>query len=259
VVPSTEPSAEAHPPTSQERSRILIVEDDVSLRTMLETILDDEGFEVEGHSSGEVALERLDSLDPDLIVADVGLPGMDGFDLVRAVRERSTVAVVMLTARTDSADVVAGLGAGADDYVVKPFVVEELLARIRANLRRAPGGPEPLGVISVGELRVDPRTGEVSVRGEPVHLTRTELRVLMVLAAADGAIVSREQLLARVWRYDYLGDSRMVDAQIRRLRLKIERDPAAPEILLTVRGAGYRVVAPSSATEDSSAGATSET
>ncbi len=225
-----------------ERSRILLVEDDPALRNMLETILDDEGFECEGLSSGESALERLDSFDPDLVVADVGLPGMDGFDLVRAVRERSAVAVVMLTARADSADVVTGLEAGSDDYVVKPFVVEELMARIRANLRRAPGG-EQADTISQGDLHVEPRSGVVTVRGDRVLLTRTELRVLVALLSAAGDVVSREQLLARVWRYDYLGDSRMVDAQIRRLRLKIEVDPSRPRIIETVRGVGYRSAA----------------
>lgn len=228
-----------------------MVEDDPALRTMLETILVDEGFDVEGLASGEAALERLDSLDPDLILADIGLPGMDGFEMVRAVRERSAIAVVMLTARTDSSDVVAGLEVGADDYVVKPFVVDELVARIRANLRRAPGGPEQLGSASIGEVQIEPRSGQVTVRGELVHLTRTELRVLLALAAADGDVVSREQLLARVWRYDYLGDSRMVDAQIRRLRLKIERDPSSPDILLTVRGAGYRLVGTRSGSTES--------
>ncbi len=252
-MPETRSTVHASRSTSQQ-SRILIVEDETSLRTMLETILHDEGFEVEGHHTGEAALERLDAFDPDLILVDIGLPGMDGFDLVRAVRERSSIAVVMLTARTDSADVVAGLEVGADDYVAKPFVVEELLARIRANLRRAPGSAEPLGVFSIGELLIEPRSGEVTVRGEPVHLTRTELRVLVALVSAGGDIVSREQLLAKVWRYDYLGDSRMVDAQIRRLRLKIEEDPAEPKVLLTVRGAGYRVAG----ADPTSAGAISD-
>jgi two-component system, OmpR family, response regulator MtrA len=221
---------------------VLLIEDDADLRALLTVLLEDEGHQVEGHSTGEAALARLDVVDPDIVVVDVGLPGMSGFDVVAAVRQRSDIAVLILTARTDSADVVTGLEAGADDYVTKPFVVDELMARIKAHMRRTPTSDDGSADVVVGDLRIRPRTGEVRLADEPLHLTRTELRVLQALAAADGDIVSREQLLARVWNYDYLGDSRMVDAQIRRIRLKIEADPAAPQMLLTVRGAGYRLV-----------------
>ena len=228
----------------QSRRTVMLIEDDTDLRTTLSMILDDEGMTVEGHSTGESALERMDSLDPDLLLVDLGLPGMSGFDVVSAVRERSDVPVVILTARADSADVVAGLESGADDYVTKPFVVRELIARLRAHLRRAPSSPDDVGEVHVGELHLRPRSGEATIRGEAVHLTKTELRVLLALAAAGGDVVSREQLLSRVWHYDYLGDSRMVDAQVRRIRLKIEVDPTDPQLLVTVRGAGYRLAAP---------------
>jgi len=228
--------------TVELRRTVLLIEDDHDLRSTLSMILDDEGMAVEGHSTGEAALARMDVLDPDVVLVDLGLPGMDGFDVVAAVRERSDIPVVILTARADSSDVVAGLEAGADDYVTKPFVVGELVARLRAHLRRAPSGPDPTSDVHVGDLRLSPRRGEATVRDAAVHLTKTELRVLLTLAAAEGDVVSREQLLARVWRYDYLGDSRMVDAQIRRIRLKIEADPADPQMLVTVRGVGYRLL-----------------
>ncbi|MDQ2677415.1 MAG: response regulator transcription factor [Actinomycetota bacterium] len=235
--------------SAEPRRTVLLIEDDRDLRMTLSVILEDEGMTVEGHPTGEAALARMDLLDPDVVLVDLGLPGMSGFDVVAAIRERSDIPVVILTARGDSADVVAGLGAGADDYVTKPFVVGELVARLRAHLRRAPSGPEAVGEVQVGELRLSPRRGEATVRGAAVHLTKTELRVLLTLAGAAGDVVSREQLLARVWRYDYLGDSRMVDAQIRRIRLKIEADPANPQMLVTVRGAGYRLVGSSDSSE----------
>jgi DNA-binding response OmpR family regulator len=237
--------------TSADTRRLMLIEDDVGLRTTLAQILRDEGLEVAPHTSGEEALEHFDDHDPDLAIVDVRLPGMSGFDVVGAIRARSDIPIIILTAQTDRADVVAGLEAGADDYMTKPFVVDELLARIRANLRRFPQGPAESGVLRCGDLVVSPATAEVTVAGRAVPLTRTELRVLAVLAEADGAVVSREQLLARVWHYDYLGDSRMVDAHVRRLRLKIERDPADPRRLVTVRGSGYRLVPGDASSSDS--------
>ena len=231
-------------PVDDAHHRILVVEDDPTLRSTLGMVLEDEGLTVEGHATGEAALARFDVVDPDLALVDLRLPGMHGLDVVRALRDRSDIAVIILTAQSSSQDVIAGLDAGADDYVTKPFVVEELLARIRASLRRIAGEPDELHEHVLGDLHIRPRTAEVQVRGVPVRVTRTELKLLDALARADGSVVSREELLHEVWRYDYLGDSRMVDAHIRRLRLKIEEDPAEPTFILTVRGLGYRLVAP---------------
>jgi DNA-binding response OmpR family regulator len=230
--------------------RIVLIEDDESLRSTLQLLLTDEGYLVEGHRTGEEALARLDLWDPDLALVDLRLPGMSGFDVVAAIRARSDLPIIIVTAQTDSSDVVSGLEAGADDYVTKPFVIEELLARVRAALRRLPTDADEPDGLTVGDLVVSPRSGEASIDGEPVQLTRTELRLLAALAAADGEIVSREQLLARVWHYDYLGDSRMVDAHVHRLRLKIETDPTDPRRLRTVRGQGYRLVPYDAATSD---------
>ncbi len=224
--------------------RILLVEDDHALRSTLTMVLEDDGLHVEGHSTGEAALASFDVVDPDLALVDLRLPGMHGLDVVRAIRERSAIAVIVLTAQASSHDVVAGLDAGADDYVTKPFDVAELLARIRASIRRSVGEPEELRDLVVGEIEIRPRSAQVLVRGLPVQVTRTELKLLNALAQADGDVISREQLLQRVWQYDYLGDSRMVDAHIRRLRLKIEEDPTDPTLLLTVRGLGYRLSTP---------------
>ncbi len=229
---------------SLDRRCILLIEDDPALRSTLTLLLEDHGLAVEGHEAGEGALARFDLVDPDLAIVDLRLPGMHGLDVVRAIRQRSDIAVIIVTAQSSSQDVVEGLDAGADDYVTKPFVVDELLARIRANIRRSAGDPEELHDVVVGDLQIRPRTAEVEIGGRPVQVTRTELRLLNVLALAGGEVVSREQLLNRVWHYDYLGDSRMVDAHIRRLRLKIEDDPAHPAMLLTVRGLGYRLVDP---------------
>lgn len=225
-----------------EAYRVLLVEDDADVRRMIGLLLGDEGCEVFGVVSGEEALEVLDRVDPDAALVDVRLPGMDGIEVVRAVRARSDVPIVVVTAQSDSADVVAGLDAGADDYVTKPFDPDVLLARLRAVLRRVGPVSDEADEHAIGSLVIRPQEAEVFVRGEKVVLTKTELRLLVTLAEADGAVLSRQELLERVWRYDYLGDSRMVDAHVRRLRLKIEEEPAEPRMLVTVRGLGYRLV-----------------
>jgi DNA-binding response OmpR family regulator len=226
-------------------SRILLVEDDERIRTSMRLSLEDEGYEVEEAASGEDALESharaLAGQPFDLLVVDIMLPGMDGFDCCRELRKMSTVPIIMVTARTDTHDVVAGLEAGADDYVTKPFEPKELAARIRALLRRArttDGGPVSL---SFGDLEILPEAGVVKSRGEDVHLTRTEFLLLCELAANSGKVLSREQLLERVWSYDYFGDGRLVDVHVRRLRTKIESDPSEPRHVLTVRGLGYKL------------------
>ncbi|HTX00723.1 MAG TPA: response regulator transcription factor [Acidimicrobiales bacterium] len=225
-------------------SRILLVEDDERIRTSMRLALEDEGYELSEAATGEEALELASqpSAQPfDLVIIDIMLPGMDGFACCRELRRHSTVPIIMVTARTDTHDIVAGLEAGADDYVTKPFEPKELAARIRALLRRAranEGGPPTL---NFGELEIAPEAGVVKLAGEEVHLTRTEFLLLCELAANAGKVLSREQLLERVWSYDYFGDGRLVDVHVRRLRTKVEPDPANPTHVLTVRGLGYKL------------------
>jgi DNA-binding response OmpR family regulator len=222
-------------------AQLLLVEDDEHIRASLRLVFEDEGHTVVEAESGEEALEALDRRTPDLVIIDVMLPGIDGFELCRQIRRSSNLPVLMLTALADSHDVVAGLEAGADDYVTKPAVPKELSARVRALLRRArsdDGGPESL---SFGDLEVIPDAGIVRRSGREVALTRTEFRLLCELATNAGRVLSREVLLERVWGYDYFGDGRLVDVHVRRLRTKVERDPSEPQHILTVRGLGYRL------------------
>jgi DNA-binding response OmpR family regulator len=224
-------------------SRILVVEDDERIRSSMRLALEGEGYEVDEAASGEDALDRFAAEPADVALIDLMLPGMDGFECCRALRRHSAVPIIIVTARTDTHDVVAGLEAGADDYVTKPFVAKELGARIRALLRRArPAEDEPT-VLTFGDLEVLPDEGLLRhIDGEEVHCTRTEFRLLCELAANPNKVLSREQLLDRVWGYDYFGDGRLVDVHIRRLRTKVETDPAVPQHILTVRGMGYKLV-----------------
>jgi DNA-binding response OmpR family regulator len=221
-------------------SRILLVEDDQRIRASLRLALEDEGYEVDESGSGESALERFGETPSDVVLIDLMLPGMDGFETCRQLRRSSAVPVIMVTARTDTHDVVAGLEAGADDYVTKPFVAKELAARIRALLRRTRSVGDP-DMLSFGDVEVRPDEGTVRRAGIEVHCTRTEFRLLCELAANPGKVLSREQLLDRVWGYDYFGDGRLVDVHIRRLRIKVEPDAANPRHILTVRGMGYKL------------------
>ena len=218
--------------------RLLLVEDDPRIRGALVLGLADEGYEVVEAGSGESALRMLDREDVDVVLLDLMLPGMDGFAVCRAVRARGDLPIIMITARGGAEDVIRGLEAGADDYVTKPVGASELAARIRALLRRArPEKP----VLTAGDLRIHPDRGTATRQGVDVHLTLTELRLLSELAAAGGSVVTREQLLERVWGYDYFGDTRLLDVHVRRLRRKVEEDPGAPRLVLTVRGVGYRL------------------
>lgn len=218
------------------------MEDDPRVRRVLRLALEDEGYHVSEAADGEQGLEDLPAAQPDVVLLDLMLPGQDGFAVCREIRRRSDVPVIMVTARTDSHDVVAGLEAGADDYVTKPLVAKELSARIRALLRRVePGLDRQSRHVRVGELTVGLDDGVVSRDGEPISLTRTEFRLLAELAVAGGRILSREELLEKVWGYGYFGDSRIVDVHIRRLRTKVELDPASPRHVVTARGLGYRL------------------
>ncbi len=221
---------------------VLLVEDDPRVRRVLRLALEDEGFSITEAADGEQCLERFEEVAPDIVLLDLMLPDRDGFSVCREVRRRSDVPVIMVTARTDSHDVVAGLESGADDYVTKPLVAKELAARIRALLRRAePAAGRAPRHITSGELDIGVDDGVVTRDGVPVALTHTEFRLLAELAVAEGRICSREHLLDRVWGYGYFGDSRIVDVHIRRLRTKVERDPASPRHVVTVRGLGYRL------------------
>ncbi|MGM1063013.1 response regulator [Saccharothrix sp. Mg75] len=219
---------------------VLLVEDDEHIRQALGLALGDEGFEVREAVSGEDALALLAEDEPDVVLLDLVLPGVDGLEVCRTLRARGDLPIIVVTARADAADVIAGLEAGADDYVTKPLVASVLAARIRALLRRrGPGRQDE--VLRVGDLEVRPDVGSVHRAGVEVHLTRTEFRLLVELATAAGRIVTREQLLQRVWGYDYFGDTRLLDVHVRRLRRKVEHNPDEPALVVTVRGAGYRL------------------
>jgi DNA-binding response OmpR family regulator len=222
-------------------TRILTVEDDERIRTAVRMALEDEGWEVVEAESGEDALVAFNGAPADVVLIDLMLPGMDGFEVCRAIRKSSDVPIVMVTARADTHDVVAGLEAGADDYVTKPFQPKELSARIRALLRRARPAEPGRAHLRFGDLEVVPDEGVVRRDGEEVHLTKTEFRLLCELASAPGRVFSREQLLERVWGYDYFGDGRLVDVHVRRLRTKVEVDAANPRHVVTVRGLGYKL------------------
>ena len=220
---------------------ILAVEDDERIRTAVRLALEDEGWDVEEAESGERALELFGGSPFDVVLIDLMLPGIDGFELCRSVRRNSDVPIIMVTARTDTHDVVAGLEAGADDYLTKPFEPKELSARIRALLRRVRPSSPGHSHLRFGELEVVPDEGVVRTSGNEVHLTKTEFRLLCELAENRGKVFSREELLDRVWGYDYFGDGRLVDVHIRRLRTKVEADPANPRHVVTVRGLGYKL------------------
>ena len=222
-------------------TRILAVEDDERIRTAVRMALEDEGWAVNEAASGEDALETFAREPADVVLIDLMLPGLDGFDVCRSIRKVSDVPIVIVTARTDTHDVVAGLEAGADDYMTKPFQPKELSARIRALLRRVRAVDQGSTHLRFGDLEIVPEEGVVRRANREVHLTKTEFRLLVELATTPGRVFSREQLLDRVWGYDYFGDGRLVDVHVRRLRTKVEHDPAHPRHVVTVRGLGYKL------------------
>ena len=218
---------------------VLLVEDDASIREITTLGLEQAGFRVTASGDGREGLLQFRQEAFDLVVLDVMLPTLDGFEVCREIRKESQTPIVMLTARADLHDVIVGLELGADDYVTKPFELPELVARIKAVLRRAAVDPGDR-VLAVDGLEIDPGGFTVKRRGEEIALTATEFRLLLELARRPKQVFTRELLLELVWNYDYLGDSRLVDAAVQRLRAKIEADPKEPKLIRTVRGVGYR-------------------
>lgn len=220
--------------------RLLLVEDDGSIREVAAIGLTTAGFRVVTAVDGREGLARARSDGFDAVILDVMLPSLDGFEVCREIRKFSRVPVVMLTARTDLIDVVVGLESGADDYVRKPFAMPELIARLRAVLRRALDTEES-ALIMAGDLEIDPAGFTVRKGGVELALTATEFRLLLELSKRPGQVFTREMLLRRVWDYEYLGESHVVDVAVQRLRAKVEDDPSRPTLIKTVRGVGYRI------------------
>ncbi|GAA2783628.1 MULTISPECIES: response regulator transcription factor [Crossiella] len=218
--------------------RVLLIEDDHAVREGLQLALRRQGYTVDAAATGELGLDAWRAQAPDIVVLDLMLPGIDGFEVCRRIRAGGEVPIIMLTARSDDMDIVGGLEAGADDYVVKPVQPRVLDARIRAVLRR--GSSEQTAKERHGSLEIDRQALVVAKDNRQVGLTPTELRLLLELSASPGQVFSRQQLLQAVWEHDYLGDSRLVDACVQRLRAKIEDRPASPVYVQTVRGFGYR-------------------
>lgn len=222
-------------------STILVVEDEQSLREPLEYLLRREGYEVLGVDNGTDAVAMAQANEPDLILLDLMLPGMPGTEVCREIRTRSSVPIVMLTAKDSEVDIVVGLELGADDYVTKPYSSRELLARIRAVLRRRHSDDDAAdSILDFHGIRLDSERHQVTLHGEPVSLPLKEFELLELLMLNAGRVLTRGQIIDRVWGSDYFGDTKTLDVHIKRLRSKIEKVPSSPEIILTVRGLGYR-------------------
>lgn len=227
------------------KQRVLVVDDEADIRSVVELYLRREGFEVETAADGEAAINAVMSRQPDLIVLDLMMPKMSGYEVTRAVREQFNIPIIMLTSREEESDKIVGLEMGADDYVTKPFSPRELAARVKAVLRR--GGPsdesKKPAVISSGAMQIDPTTRLVTLGEREIELTVKEFDLLMLMAKNPGQVFSRDEILNKVWGYDFYGDTSTVTVHIRRLREKIEADPANPEYVLTVWGVGYKFAA----------------
>jgi two-component system response regulator MtrA len=227
------------------RGRVLVVDDDAALAEMLTIVLRNEGFDSRVSPSGERALADFREYKPDVVLLDLMLPGKDGIDVCKEIRAESGVPIVMLTAKSDTVDVVVGLESGADDYVVKPFKPKELVARIRARVRRY-DDPSP-EALTIGDLAIDVAGHNVTRNGQAIGLTPLEFDLLVCLARKPWQVFTREVLLEQVWGYRHAADTRLVNVHVQRLRSKVEHDPENPEIVVTVRGVGYK--AGTSATE----------
>jgi len=223
--------------------RILVVDDDPGIRSVLRGYLEQAGYRVVEAATGEAALDALDDSAPDVVLLDVGLPDIDGLEVLRRIRERSQVLVLMVTARVEEVDRLVGLGMGADDYIAKPFSPREVVARVGAFLRRARSVPAEDSP-AVGALHVDPRTREVVVEGTIVDLSALEFDLLAFLASRPGQVFTRNQILQHVWGGDWYGDERVVDVHIRSLRSHLGDDAASPRFIGTVRGVGYKLMRP---------------
>ncbi|GAY09951.1 two component sensory transduction transcriptional regulatory protein MtrA [Pseudonocardia sp. N23] len=219
-----------------------MVDDDPALAEMLTIVLRGEGFDTAVVGDGTKALPAVRELRPDVVLLDLMLPGMNGIDVCRAIRSESGVPIVMLTAKSDTVDIVLGLESGADDYVVKPFKPKELVARIRARVRRVEN--EPAEQLSIGDVDIDVPAHQVTRGGAPIALTPLEFDLLVALARKPRQVFTREVLLEQVWGYRHAADTRLVNVHVQRLRSKVERDPEHPEVVLTVRGVGYKAGPP---------------
>jgi two-component system response regulator RegX3 len=224
-------------------THVLIVEDEKALADPLAFLLRKEGFETSVINDGAQALAAFDRINPDIVLLDVMLPGMSGTEICRALRARSGVPVIMVTARDSEIDKVVGLELGADDYVTKPYSARELIARIRAVLRRGDGGDDEVAVavLEAGPVRMDVDRHTVAVNGESITLPLKEFDLLEYLMRNAGRVLTRGQLIDRVWGADYVGDTKTLDVHVKRLRAKIEPDPGSPKHLVTVRGLGYKL------------------
>jgi two-component system response regulator RegX3 len=226
-----------------EQTTVLVVEDEESFVDALTVGLRREGFHVQVARDGMSALDVFDAVNPDLVLLDVMLPRISGIDVCRQIRKRSQVPIIMVTAKTSEIDTVVGLEVGADDYVSKPYRLRELVARTRAVLRRSPHdryADAAEGVLEVGDVRLDAERHEVTIRGEVVSMPLKEFELLTLLLANAGRVLTRDTLIDRVWGADYMGDTKTLDVHIKRLRAKVEDDPAHPTRIVTIRGLGYR-------------------
>lgn len=224
------------------KGRVLVVDDDTALAEMLGIVLRTEGFEPVFCADGAKALAAFRESKPDLVLLDLMLPGRDGIDVCRSIRAESGVPIVMLTAKTDTVDVVLGLESGADDYVMKPFKPKELVARVRARLRR--NEDEPAEMLSIGDIEIDVPAHKVTRSGEQISLTPLEFDLLVALARKPRQVFTRDVLLEQVWGYRHPADTRLVNVHVQRLRAKVEKDPENPQVVLTVRGVGYKAGPP---------------